>query len=153
MTRRPRFVRRSEDVIDEHTEPPAGDRKYVHGPSAGSTDPEVLRREQQDEAAQSWAGFGAITDAQFKGGVVGIAAGTVAGALLFLPLGLIGWGGLAIGWRLAIAALCGALAGTTAMALYLGGRRPELEGETQDADDRPSVGTTPRDPRTDARGR
>jgi hypothetical protein len=37
--------------------------------------------------------------------------------------------------------------------MYLGGREPELEGETLDADDRPSIGTTLRDPHTDARGR
>jgi hypothetical protein len=35
----------------------------------------------------------------------------------------------------------------------MGGRQPELEGETVDADGRPSVGTTLRDPGTDARGR
>jgi hypothetical protein len=52
-----------------------------------------------------------------------------------------------------IAAMCGALAGSTALAVYLGGREPELEGEVQDVDDRPSIGTTPRDPRTDRRGR
>ena len=56
-------------------------------------------------------------------------------------------------WRLGIAALCGALAGSTALALYMGGREPELEGEMQDADRRPSIGTTLRDPSTDERGR
>ena len=78
--------------------------------------------------------------------------GAVIGAVLFLPLGLIGWSGLALGWRLAIAALCGALAGGTALAVYLGER--ELgSSEVQDVDGRPSIGTTLRDPRSDARGR
>jgi hypothetical protein len=35
----------------------------------------------------------------------------------------------------------------------MGGREPELEGETLDADGRPSIGTTLRDPHTDPRGR
>jgi hypothetical protein len=77
----------------------------------------------------------------------------VVGALILIPLGFIGWGGLALGWRLAIAALCGALGGAAAAAVYLGGRGPELEGETTDADERPSIGTSLRDPGTNARGR
>lgn len=153
MTRRSKLVNRTEQAIDERTAPDPGDRKYVAGPEAASTDREVLRHEQQDEVAESWFGLGLLTDAQFKGGAVGTVAGGLVGALLFLPLGLISWGGLALGWRLGIAALCGALAGSTALALYMGGREPELEGEMQDADRRPSIGTTLRDPSTDERGR
>ena len=153
MTRRSRLVNRTEQAIDERTAPDPGDRKYVGGPEAATTDREVLRHEQQDEVAESWFGLGLLTDAQFKGGAVGTVAGGLVGALLFLPLGLISWGGLALGWRLGIAALCGALAGSTALALYMGGREPELEGEMQDADRRPSIGTTLRDPSTDERGR
>jgi hypothetical protein len=37
--------------------------------------------------------------------------------------------------------------------MYFGGRVPELQGETVDADGRPSVGSTPRDPNSDERGR
>ena len=55
--------------------------------------------------------------------------------------------------RIVVVVLAGALAGGTAGALYLGGREPELEGETLDADGRPSIGTTLRDPRRDDRGR
>lgn len=153
MTERPRIVRKTEDVIDEHTAPAGGDRKYVRGPAAGLADREILRREQQDEAAESWSGFGVVTDAQFKGAVAGAVVGGLVGALLLLPLGLIRWGGLALGWRLAFFALCGALAGSTALAIYMGGREPELEGETQDLDHRPSIGTTLRNPDTDDRGR
>lgn len=153
MTRRPTFVSRTEEVIDEHTAPDPGDRKYASGPDAHTTDRDVLRHEQQDEVAESWFGLGFLTDAQFKGGAVGTVVGGLIGAVLFLPLGFIGWDGLALGWRLAIAAVCGALAGSTAMALYMGGREPELEGETQDLDQRPSIGTSLRDPRSDERGR
>lgn len=153
MTRRPTWISRSEEVIDEHTARDPGDRKYAAGADAHTTDPDVLRHEQQEEAAQSWFGLGFLTDAQFKGGAVGVVAGGLIGALLFLPLGLLSWGGLALGWRLAIAAVCGALAGSTGLAIYLGGREPELEGEMQDVDGRPSIGTTLRDPHSDERGR
>ncbi|HEX6421008.1 MAG TPA: hypothetical protein VFZ77_21070 [Acidimicrobiales bacterium] len=153
MRRRRHWAAEAEETIDEHTAPPPGGRKYVPPEAAGATDRATLRHEQREEMARSWFGFGQITDAQFKGAAAGMVVGAVAGALLLLPLGFIGWGGLALGWRLAIAALCGALGGSAAFAIYLGGRQPELEGETQDADARPSVGTTLRDPGTDARGR
>jgi hypothetical protein len=153
MTHRPDFLDQSEEAIDRRTAPPRGERKYARGERAHTSDRRVLRREQQDEIAESWFGLGLLTDAQFKGAVAGILVGAVIGAILFLPLGLIPWAGLALGWRLGVAALCGALAGSTALAVYLGGREPELEGEMQDLDDRPSIGTTLRDPHTDARGR
>ena len=54
---------------------------------------------------------------------------------------------------LLVAAIIGAVGGGTVGALYWGGRLPELEGEMNDADNRPSVGTTLRDPNTDDRGR
>ena len=153
MTRRPKWIDRAEGTIDEHTAPPEGERKYATGPAAQSADPAALRREQQDEVAESWFGTGFLTDAQLKGGVVGIVIGAIVGALLFLPLGFISWGDVALGWRLAAAALCGALAGSTAMAVYMGGREPELEGEMRDRDGSPSSSTTMHDPGTDPRGR
>ncbi|MGH9228029.1 MAG: hypothetical protein ACRD07_04720 [Acidimicrobiales bacterium] len=155
MTKRPKWVQRTEEAIDEHTAPSPGERKYAVGPRAHTADRGALRREQQDEVAQAWAGagLGAMTDAQVKGLVVGAILGGLCGALLFLPLGLIGWAGISLAWRLALAALCGAFAGAVGGALYLGGREPELEGETRDVDDRPSIGTTLRDPHTDPRGR
>ena len=153
MTHRPEIIDETEHNLDERTAPRPHERKYATGDRARTTAPEALRAEQQDEIAQSWFGFGFLTDGQFRGGVAGIVIGAVVGAVVLLPLGLFSWGGLALGWRLGIAALCGALAGSTAMAIYLGGREPELEGEMQDLDDRPSIGTTLRDPNTDARGR
>lgn len=152
MTNRPEFIEHAEDAVDR-TAPHPGERKYATGARARSDDPGALRAEQQDEAAQTWFGVGLLTDAQLRGTILGTVVGGVVGALVFLPLGLISWGGLAVGWRLLIAALCGALAGSTGMALYFGGREPEIEGETQDLDGRPSVGTTLRDPDTDDRGR
>jgi hypothetical protein len=148
-------VQRTEEAIDDHTAPPPSERKYATGPRAHTSDRRALRQEQQDEAAQTWAGpgLGAMTNAQVKGLVLGAIVGGLLGAVLFLPLGLVGWGDISLPWRLCLAALCGAFAGGVGGALYLGGREPELEGETEDVDGRPSVGTTLRDPHTDDRGR
>jgi hypothetical protein len=96
-----------------------------------------LRRQQQDEAAEAWPGLGSITDAQMKGSIVGIVVGAIVGAVLLLPLALIPWGGLAVGWRLVLAAVCGAVAGGVALAVYLGGREPEREGEAVDTEGTP----------------
>ena len=140
---KPDIVERAEGTIDEHTEP-RGERKYASGSS-----PDALRREQQDEAAQAWVGPGvpAMTGGQWHG-----LRGGAIGALLFLPLALVDF--MDPTWlRILLGLAAGALAGGTAGALYAGGREPELEGETRDADGRPSVGTTPRDPHTDSRGR
>jgi hypothetical protein len=153
MTHRPEMVEKAEAAIDDRIAPRAGERKYATGERARTTEREALRREQQDEISQSWFGLGFMTDGQFRGGIAGIAVGALVGALVFLPLGFFSWSGLALGWRLGIAALCGALAGSTALAIYLGGREPELEGEMQDLDGRPSIGTTLRDPHSDERGR
>jgi hypothetical protein len=88
-----------------------------------------MRRGQQDEAAEAWPGFASVTEAQMKGSLGGILVGALVGAVLFLPLALIPWGGMAVGWRLLVAAVCGAVAGGVALAVYLGGREPEREGE------------------------
>jgi hypothetical protein len=148
---KPDIVERAEEMIDEHTEPD-GERKYAD--AGDGVDPTALRREQQDEAAHAWVGPGvpAMTGGQWHGLAMGAVVGAAVGALLFLPLALIPFMG-PVGLRILLVVAAGALAGGTAGALYAGGREPELEGETIDADGRPSVGTTPRDPHTDARGR
>jgi hypothetical protein len=145
---KPEMVGRAEEAIDEHTEP-QGERKYASGSSR-----EELRREQQDEAAQAWVGPGvpAMTGGQWRGLLAGSLIGGALGALLFLPLALVDF--MDPTWlRILLVLVAGALAGGTAGALYAGGREPELEGETVDADGRPSVGSTQRDRHTDSRGR
>ena len=99
-----------------------------------------LRREQQDEAGEAWPGLGSVTAAQMKGSLGGILVGAVVGAAIFLPLALIPWGGTAVGWRLLLAAVCGAVAGGVALAVYLGGRQPEREGEAVETE---GTGTPP----------
>lgn len=145
---KPDVVGRAEKAIDEHTEP-SGERKYADGSSRAE-----LRREQQDEAAQAWVGPGVpgMTGGQMRGLVGGSLVGGAIGAVLFLPLALVDF--VDPTWlRILLVLAAGALAGGTAGAIYAGGREPELEGEATDADGRPSVGTTPRDPHTDSRGR
>lgn len=153
MTRRPKWLTRTERAIDERTAPAPGERKYAAGPAAHTADRRVLRHEQREEIGQSWYGLGFLTDAQVKGGLIGAVIGALIGAVVLLPFGLLDWDGIGLGSRLGLATLCGAIAGATGLAVYLGGREPELEGETQDVDDRPSIGTTLRDPHTNERGR
>lgn len=127
--------------------------KYANRDGEGRVD--ALESEQRREAGQAWAGPGvpASSDGQVKGLVIGSLIGGALGLLLLLPLAFIPVGGLSLTGRLIVCAIAGALAGGTAGAMYFGGRLPELQGETMDADGRPSVGSTPRDPRSDARGR
>lgn len=141
---------RTGDERSAHGEGPAA-RKYSSAPPSEEA---RLRAEQQAEAGESWVGPGvpAMTDAQAKGLVFGSIVGGIIGALLFLPLAFVPVG-VPFTVRLLIAVIAGALAGGTGLALYLGGRQPELEGETLDANGRPSVGTTMRDPHTDELGR
>ena len=149
----PGAVRRTEESVDRATGAPHESPKYAD--DGNEIDRPALEREQRGEASQSWAGPGvsASTDAQAKGLGIGSLVGGAIGLLLFLPLALIPITGLPLSGRLIICAIAGALAGGTGGAMYMGGREPELEGETIDADGRPSVGSTLRDPGTDSRGR
>jgi hypothetical protein len=145
------LAKRAEHALDEHTEPAHG-RKYADRPD--ERDVAALRAEQQDEAAGSWVGPGvpAMTQGQARGLAFGALVGGLVGAIVFLPLALVPFME-PVGARILLVLVAGALAGGTAGGLYMGGREPELEGETVDADGRPSVGTTLRDPHTDRRGR
>ncbi|MCB1017387.1 MAG: hypothetical protein KDB10_20035 [Acidimicrobiales bacterium] len=147
-------LHRIEDATDDRTAPEHA-RKYAHEDDVRGDVREAIR-EQREEINQSWAGpgLGPMSDGQWKGFVLGSLLGGLLGALVLLPFGLIEWGGgLAVGWRLLVAGLAGALGGGTAGALYFGGRVPELEGETVDAAGRPDLGSSPRDAATDERGR
>ena len=126
-----------------------------YGNDDGGGRAQSLESEQRQEAGEAWAGPGvpASSDGQAKGLVVGSLLGGAIGLVLLLPLGFIPVGGLALTGRLILCAIVGALAGGTAGALYFGGRVPELQGETKDADGRPSVGSSMRDPGSDSRGR
>lgn len=145
-----RPIRKVQEVTDDLTRPEDG--KYT---GDGSADAGELMNQQFRESNEAWAGpgMGPMTDAQWKGFVLGILVGGALGAILFLPVGLLPIGDMAVGWRMLIAAICGAFAGGTAGVLYFGGRQPELEGETLDESGRPDIGSSPRDPGTDARGR
>jgi hypothetical protein len=125
---------------------------------AQRTDRAELEAEQHREAGSQVSGpryvsMAAATNSQVKGLAGGGGLGALIGALLFLPLAFIEMGGIPVAGRIAIVVIVGALAGGTAGAVYFGGRQPELDGETVDADGRPSVGSTPRDPGTDDIGR
>ncbi|MBW3574977.1 MAG: hypothetical protein KY450_08940 [Actinobacteria bacterium] len=151
--RKPRALQEGEDQLDRFTAAPDDRPKYADTSDQGGRT-ESLESEQRREADDSWAGpaVGVASDAQTKGLFVGSIVGGAIGLVLFLPLALIDFGLSTIG-RLLLVGIVGALVGGTAGTLYLGGRLPELEGETVDADGEASRGSSPRDPSTDARGR
>lgn len=92
------------------------------------------------------------TPGQWRGMVVGGAVGAIVGVVIALPFAAIPFMD-SVGTRILLVVIAGALAGAAAGGVYGGGRAPELEGEVTDADGRPSVGTSLRDPHTDPRGR
>lgn len=142
-----------EKALDRRTEPSRpGDR--THGSRSDAHDISALREEQAAESAETLTSGGPphMTSGQWKGAVLGGVIGGVIGAVIMLPVAAIAFlDPLAV--RILVVTIIGGVAGTTAGAVYWGGRMPELEGETTDVDGRPSVGTSLRDPRTDERGR
>lgn len=141
-------VHRVEELIDDVTAP-EHPRKYATSDAPATS--QDLRDEQRRET-ENMGPFG--TQGQRQGIVGGGAIGGVIGALLFLPVGFVSWGAdIGAGARFATMAAIGFLVGATAGAVYWGGRLPELEGETVNADNTPGGGTSMRDPRTDERGR
>lgn len=151
---KPDALRRAEGRLDQATGSPHEEPRFAE-PGAGSGDVGAREDEQRREAGATWPQLGVPTStgAQGRGLLVGSLIGGAIGLVLLLPLGFIPLVGLSLTGRLILCGIIGALAGGTAGAMYLGGRLPELEGETVDADGRPSVGSTPRDPRTDEHGR
>jgi hypothetical protein len=71
--------------------------------------------EMREEAAESWAGpsVGVYTQDMVRRLPAWTVAGTIAGAVLALPLAFFGGGGISFGGRLVIAAVCGAIGGGT----------------------------------------
>jgi hypothetical protein len=146
MRNRPKIVQRVEHVIDEHTGPDSSPPARSEG---------EVKAAQQEEMRASFSGPGmpTMTEGMWKGFVLGSLAGGAIGAAVFALFGFLPIGDIDTGWRVLLFAAIGALAGGTAGALYFGGRLPELTGETTDSEGRAGVGTTPRDPTTDERGR
>lgn len=144
----PEPVRRAEEWLDKHTRP-SGNRPKGLEDVEGTPSPTELRRQQQREMEH--VGLG--TSSQFQGAVLGTIVGAVVGAVI---VGVVGWfvlSGLDTGMRIVIPLIVGAAAGAAAGFVYWGGRAPELENETMTASGEPQIGSTPRDPHTDERGR
>lgn len=143
-----------EQRIDEGTasEHP---RRYADS-DRPTNDPQVLQHETRREIDGVVAGPGvpAMTGPMWKGLIIGSVLGGAIGAVLLAPLALlVDMGDVALWVRLLIVGGIGAVGGGAAGAHYWGGRLPELSGESLDADNTPSAGSTLADPGTDARGR
>ena len=152
--RKPPAVREAKDRVDRATGAPHQRPKYSENGDERGEEVAALEREQRRETGESWAGPGmpAATDAQWKGLLIGSLVGGAIGLVLFLPLALIDFGLTTVG-RLLLVGVTGALFGGTAGALFMGGRLPELEGETRDEDGTPSDGTSLRDSSSNESGR
>ncbi|HEY8546499.1 MAG TPA: hypothetical protein VIL36_15675 [Acidimicrobiales bacterium] len=139
MPEKPHIVEQAEEALDRRT-PSSPD---------GAT---VADQQAQTRRGPLESGTVQMTRGQWHGMVVGGLVGVVLGVLIALPFAAIPFME-PVGARILLVAVLGALAGAAAGGVYGGGRGPELEGEVTDADGRPSIGTSLRDPGTDARGR
>lgn len=144
----PEPAERTRRWVDEHTEPASGEPKGLED-VAGTPDVDDLRRQQHREMRSTGLG----TEGQFRGAATGTLIGGVGGALLGVLVGWIALSGIDGALRVVLPLIVGAAAGAAAGFVYLGGRTPELENETTTASGRPQIGSSPRDPGTDERGR
>lgn len=139
---------RVENAVDDHTRPEHPRAYAATDEPASRRDLRIEQRRETDEA------FGPVTRAQAHGVVAGGVVGALLGAAVCWPFGFVSWGaGIGLAWRILATALIGAFAFAVGFVVYLGGRMPELEGETMSGDNQPMDGTTPADPRNDERGR
>ena len=144
----PEPVRRAEDWVDERTEPAGGRPKGLED-VAGTPRVDDLRRQQHREMRATGLG----TEAQLHGAVAGTLIGGAVGAALGLLIGWFALSSLDVAPRILLSLILGAAAGAAAGFVYLGGRTPELENETTTTQGEPQIGSSPRDPGTDDRGR
>ncbi len=142
---RPEPAEKAESWLDERTQPDGNRPKGLE--DRPDPTPEDLRLQQQREMQRAMFG----TEGQTHGAVLGSLGGALVGLLIGLAVGFLVFdAGSPARW---VAPLLATLAGSTAGFVYFGGRTPELENETMTAAGEPGIGTTPRDPGTDERGR
>lgn len=93
---------------------------------ADADQPAAMAESQREESDHA---LGVLAESQIRGALIdGVIWGAV-GAVIGVLIGLFPIGGLAIGGRIALWAVVGALAGGAAGAVFGGGREPELEGD------------------------
>lgn len=148
-----RFVNKVEEELDAHTEPEH--RRRFAEDDEPTKDPNELVAEQRRETGEM-GGLPTtplMSGSQGRGALGGAALGAAIGALVLAPFALIPFLDLEPLVRLVIVMIAGAAGGAVAAAVYFGGRTPELRGESVDADNTPSSGSSLADPGTDDRGR
>ena len=139
---------KAEAWVDQHTEPESGRPKGLEDVS-GTPTVDQLRRQQHREIRRTGLG----TEAQTHGAMAGVLIGGLVGAALGVVIGWLVLSSLDTAPRILLPLILGAAFGAVAMFVYLGGRAPELENETMTATGEPQIGSSPRDPGTDSRGR
>jgi hypothetical protein len=139
MPDKPHIAEQAEEQLD----------RRMPGSPDGNT---VADQQAQTRTGPLESGTVQMTRGQWRGMVLGGAVGALIGALIALPFAAIPFMD-SVGARILLVVILGVLAGAAAGGVYWGGRTPELMGEVTDADGRPSIGTTLRDPHTDSRGR
>jgi hypothetical protein len=110
-----------------------GDVEVSVGDSPGDRS-DALRADQQREYDQAIPGasVGVIAGSQAKGALMWGAIGAVSGAVIGALIGLVPFADLAVGARVGLLAVIGAMAGSAAGAVYGGGRQPEVDGDLRD---------------------
>lgn len=141
-------LRKVEGWIDARTEPGGGRPKGLEDVE-GTPTVDDLRRQQHREMRHTGLG----TEAQSHGAIAGTLIGGLVGGALGLLVGWFVLSSLDTAPRIVLSLVLGAAAGAAAMFVYLGGRTPELENETTTTTGEPQIGSSPRDPGTDSRGR
>lgn len=144
----PEPVERAERWVDERTQPAGGRPKGLEDVE-GTPSVDDLRKQQHREMRRTGLG----TEAQTHGAMTGTVIGGAVGAILGLLIGWFALSSLATTPRIVLPLILGAVAGAVVGFVYLGGRAPELENETMTAGGEPQIGSSPRDPNQDDRGR
>jgi len=143
---KPKPVEKAEAWLDDKTMP-EGNRPKGLEDTEGAPSVDELRREQRREIENVTFG----TEGQTRGAFFGALAFAAVGLIIGVLVGLVLFDGDSPG-RFVVPVVVTLFAGVMGF-VYWGGRTPELENETMSASGEPGSSSTPRDPRTDDRGR
>lgn len=140
-----------EDELVRHLDERDPARVRINDPR----DDRAIAEARQEQDADQVAGalpVGVVTHGQAKGAVLGAILGGIVGALLFLPLALIPITEVSTGTRVVFALIVGALAGSTAGAIFGGGWQSDREDHPRRNDRSLVAGYRPADAHSPQQG-